>query len=149
MKNKENKIFIELEGIVELPDTWSVDDFLDKFIEFVVSKKGTFGGGAKLVNSYGDEVDEQGNIKITYKQFILRTLAEDFHHVSNGFSITQLTKLAHQAGLPNAKADGFSSILAKLRKEGKIYVSNKRAIKGGMIYKIKKSTVKSLNMLIL
>lgn len=41
---------IEINGIAALPEGTEDDEFIDKFIEFIESQKGSFGGGFKVVN---------------------------------------------------------------------------------------------------
>lgn len=43
---------IEINGCVDVPDEVTVDEFLDKFIDFIESNGWYFGGG---VNEYKDE----------------------------------------------------------------------------------------------
>ena len=47
---------IEINGIVILPEGTSEDGFIDKFIEWIESQKGSFGGGFSIVDDEGKPV---------------------------------------------------------------------------------------------
>ncbi|MGG0940457.1 hypothetical protein ABHN11_31105 [Brevibacillus centrosporus] len=46
---------IQVNGVVEIKDTESHDEFLDKFIEFVESNGWSFGGGTQDITDNEDE----------------------------------------------------------------------------------------------
>jgi hypothetical protein len=78
----------------------------------------------------------------TLKEFILKKLKSN----KAGMSCTELAEYAINYGLVHNYASksnitaSFSSILSKLIKEGKVKLSNKKAIRGGNIY-IKSSKI--------
>lgn len=85
---------------------------------------------------------------MTHREFILRGLLDNV----KGKSTTELYHIAieyhyytemmlspvDKFRITYPKVDSYASILAKLRKEKVIYVSRRRAIKGGMIYVLRK-----------
>lgn len=92
---------------------------------------------------------------MTHRAFILRGLLDN----PKGLSTTELYHIAiehhhytvmmlspvDKFRITYPKVDSYASILAKLRKEKVIYVSRKRAIKGGMIYVLRKYYTKKEN----
>lgn len=48
--------YIEINGVVELPDNVDHDQFLNEFIDFLESKGYSFGGGTKEIHEDGNPV---------------------------------------------------------------------------------------------
>jgi hypothetical protein len=65
--SEAKKTYLTITGCVELPGDVTEDIFFDKFIEFIESIKGTFGGGIGEVDENGNpiidgELESSGNI---------------------------------------------------------------------------------------
>lgn len=56
VKGFKDYIFIDINGVVQVPNTMTHEQFLDKFLEFVESLNGSFGGGTKEVDSNGNDI---------------------------------------------------------------------------------------------
>jgi hypothetical protein len=88
---------------------------------------------------------------MTFRNFILAQLEAN----RDGLSCTQLAEIAIKQNLTKnyrSKANitaSFSSILFRLRKEKKVKLSRKKAVRGGKIYVIHKViTVTKINFII-
>jgi len=52
-----NKKYIDIKGVVELPDKYSFNQAIDDFLKYLRNRDCTFGGGFVEIDENGNEID--------------------------------------------------------------------------------------------